>query len=456
MKHNLDLTDGSIVKSLVALALPIMGTSFIQMAYSMTDMIWVGRLGSGAVAGVGTAGFFTWLAMAFVIIPKIGAEIGVSQSAGAGNTDETKKYIRCSIQMAVVLAICFGACMVAFKEPLIGFFGIKDKNVVEIAINYLAIVSLSMPFFFMNPVFTGIFNGYGESRTPFFINTIGLISNIVLDPLLIFGVGPFPRLESAGAAIATVLAQIIVCSIFVLHAKATPQLFHGLSLHRPTDMKRIKRVLALGIPVALESGMFTLFTMVIAKTVATWGPVGIAVQKVGAQIEAISWMSAGGFSTALAAFTGQNFGAGKWKRIEKGFFAGVGIVSIIGVFATLLLILGAREVFSIFIQEETALSYGTDYLKILGVSQVFMCWEIAVAGAFNGIGRTVPPSVVGIVFTGLRVPAAAYVAESTDLGLNGIWWVISISSIIKGIILVAWFWALVSRCENEKSMSSEI
>lgn len=107
MKNN--LTEGKILPVLIKLALPIMGTSFVQMAYNMTDMIYIGRLGSSAVAGVGTAGFFTWFAMAFILISRIGAEIGISQSIGKGDTKLAKKYANNTIILNIILGLIYGA-----------------------------------------------------------------------------------------------------------------------------------------------------------------------------------------------------------------------------------------------------------------------------------------------------------------------------------------------------------
>ena len=153
---------------------------------------------------------------------------------------------------------------------------------------------------------------------------------MILDPLLILGVGPFPRMEVAGAAIATVIAQAIVTSIFIAAAVKKTQLFSNLKLFKAPDLTHIKRIVKLGFPVALQSGLFTGFAMVIARIIAKWGPIPIAVQKVGSQIEAISWMTAAGFQTAMAAFVGQNFGAQKRSRIIKGYQVGMTIMSIIG------------------------------------------------------------------------------------------------------------------------------
>jgi Na+-driven multidrug efflux pump len=190
--------------------------------------------------------------------------------------------------------------------------------------------------------------------------------------------------------------------------------------------------------------------MFIARIIAKWGPIPIAVQKIGSQIESISWMTATGFSTALGAFVGQNYGAGKWGRIYKGYFRAIGIVSIIGLFATGLLIFGARPIFSLFIPEAEAVKIGVDYLKILGLSQLFMTIEITTAGAFNGLGKTTTPALIGIVFNGLRIPGAIFLSSIAALGLNGVWWSISISSIFKGIILATLFIILLYRSPEVK------
>ncbi|WIV12645.1 MATE family efflux transporter [Proteiniborus sp. MB09-C3] len=445
-----NLTEGNILEALFKLAIPIMGTSFVQIAYNMTDMIWVGRVGSRAVAAVGTAGFFTWLAMAFILIPKIGAEVGVAQSIGKEDMDEAKVYVKHSIQIIICLAIFYAFILITFRKPLIGFFNLGEEDIINNAITYLVIISCGLVFYFINPVFTAIFNGYGESKTPFIINTVGLIVNIILDPLLILGIGPFPRLEVAGAAIATVIAQATVTIIFITRTRKT-ELFSGLNLLRCPDMTHIRKIVKLGLPVSLQSGLFTIFAMVIARIIAQWGPIPIAVQKVGSQIEAVSWMTAGGFQTAMSAFVGQNYGAKKWPRVFRGYFVGITIMSIIGIFTTGLLIFAARPLFSIFIPEEESIRYGIVYLRILGLSQLFMCIESTTAGAFNGLGKTIPPSIVGILFNGLRIPAAL-ILSSTSLGLNGVWWAISISSIFKGIVLSTWYIVMLKRNPETKGL----
>ena len=146
--------------------------------------------------------------------------------------------------------------------------------------------------------------------------------------------------------------------------------------------------------------------MVIARLIAGWGDAAVAVQKVGSQIESISWMMAGGFSTAVNAFIAQNYGAGKVEKDRKGYHTSMIIMAVWGAITSFLLLVFPEFFFRIFITEEEVIPMGVDYLRIIGISEIFMCLEGAATGAFQGMGRTVPPSVTGIVFNTLRIPTA--------------------------------------------------
>ena len=434
MGREIDLTTGSITGKLVKLALPIMGVSFIQTAYSLIDMIWIGRLGSGAVAAVGTAGFFTWLGEAFIMLTKLGVSIKVSQTIGQRAYDKTKSYITNGLQMNTVMALIYGMMLVLLHRPLIQFFRLGDANVIQMGETYLVTVALGMLFFFSGPVFSGIFNGLGDSKTPFIINTIGLVFNIILDPILIFGRFGFPSMGVLGAALATVTAQFVVTMCFIIVILIRKLSYVSLNLWVKPDWKIIKEIIFIGIPGALQSGLFTVFSMVIGRIVAQWGPVPIAAQKIGAQIESISWLTAGGFCTAISTYVGQNYGANKHERIEKGVNITMWMCLAIGTFSTILLFFGRRGLMSIFVSEADTIEVGMQYLKILSYSQIFMCAEITITGAFNGLGRTYLPNICSILLTGARIPLALIL--SVPFGLDGVWWCISVTSIAKGIVLV--------------------
>ncbi len=438
-KGTKDLTQGNILKALVSLSIPIVGTSFVQMAYNLIDLIWIGRLGSNAVAAVGTVGFYTWLGFGVILITKVGAEVGVSQSAGRKKLAEEKEFARNSLQFNITTSLIYAAMMLLFSGFLISVFNIKDNTVVVMAIKYMKIIAFGIPFFFINPVFSGIMNGRGDSRTPFLINAAGLAINILLDPLLIFGYGIVPALGVRGAAIATVFSQFSATMIFVWIFFVKHRVYKTFSLFRKPDLSYFKRIGSVGSPIGLQSAMFTIFAMILARLIAKWGAVPIAAQKIGSQIEAISWMTASGFSSAMSAFVGQNFGADKWDRIKRGYWTGMGTISMLGVIATVLFVIFPEPIFRFFIEDPETIRCGAVYLRILGYSQIFMSLEIASTGAYNGLGKTIPPSVITIFFTGLRIPAAYILSSEDILGLNGIWWSISMTTVLKGTILLLFF-----------------
>ena len=292
-------------------------------------------------------------------------------------------------------------------------------------------------FSFMNQIFTGILTAMGNSRTSFIATGIGLVLNIVLDPLFIFGFGVIHPMGVAGAAIATVLAQLVVMLLFLYTILRDTVLFCDVHILHSYSSQHTREIFRIGLPSAVQSMLFSGISMVIARLIAGWGDAAVAVQKVGSQIESISWMTAEGYAAALNSFVAQNHGAKNTDRIREGYRLSMIVMLSWGVFCSFVLIVFPQLIFQVFIQEAEVLPMGVDYLRILGVSQLFMCMEITTAGAFSGLGKTLPPSIVSITLTGARIPMAILLGRW--LGLNGVWWAITISSIGKGIVLLGWF-----------------
>ena len=437
MKTRINLLEGNILPALSALALPIMATSLIQMAYNLIVMIWIGKIGASAVASVGAAGMFMWLSNGLATLAKMGGQIKVGHALGAQKKEDAASYAQSSIQMGIVFAIGFGILSVVFADEMIGFFQLNSAQVIQDAKLYLMITCGLVIFSFMNQIFTGILTAMGNSRTSFIATGIGLVLNIVLDPLFIFGFGAIPPMGVAGAAIATVLAQLVVMLLFLYTILRDTVLFSNIHILHSYSSQHTMEIFRIGLPSAVQSMLFSGISMVIARLIAGWGDAAVAVQKVDSQIESISWMTAEGYAAALNSFVAQNHGAKNTDRIREGYRLSMIVMLSWGVFCSLVLIVFPQLIFQVFIQEAEVLPMGVDYLRILGVSQLFMCMEITTAGAFSGLGKTLPPSIVSITLTGARIPMAILLGRW--LGLNGVWWAITISSIGKGIVLLGWF-----------------
>ena len=456
MKNATNLLEGSIFGRLTRLAMPIMMTAFVQMAYNLVDMIWIGGLGSGAVAAVGAAGIYLWIADSCTSVAKTGGQIKVAHSIGEGNEDKARSFAAGAFQMGVFIILICMAVVVCGHQLMVGVFQFTDEVIHNNAVSYLLITGTAGIFFStVNQVFTGVYTGLGDSKSPFWTTAVGLVLNLILDPVLIFGVGPIPAMGVGGAAAATVLAQMLVVVIFLLYARRDTHLFCHVQIRRRPELPLLRELLRIGLPSAMQSMLFTLVSMVIARLIASWGDAAVAVQKVGSQIESISWMTADGFSAAVSSFVGQNYGAGNLQRAKKGYWTSLITIVGWGIFSSLLLIFCAAPIFRIFIPQESVLPLGVDYLVILGVSQIPMCVDIITAGAFAGFGHTLPPSLATTLLVASRIPMAM-VLSRTALGLNGIWWSISITSILRGLVLLCLILIFFRRMAKKKKTTTSL
>ncbi len=453
--NNNELTTGSITKKLAMLAFPIMGTSFLQMAYNMVDMIWIGRLGAGSVAAIGTAGYFMWFSFALITLARVGAEVKVAQHLGAGANEEANHYGGTAMTFGVLMGLVYGVLLILTRTQLIGFFRIGDALVESMGQTYLMIVAFSMPFTLFNQLISGIYNASGQSKLPFRANAIGLVINMVLDPILIFSLD----MGVAGAAIATTFSQVFVAVLLFRMVTSDSKPYLGFHIEVSIQLDKLKEMLKISLPVALQNGLFTIISIFVARIVANFGTTAIAVQKVGTQIEAISYMTANGFGVALSAMVAQNLGAGRVDRVRASFRSAIVTMGLFGLLISVVLFIGAEPIFKVFINEEPALSMGVVYLRIISLSQFFMCLEIAMAGGFNGLGKSVPPAVVGITFNALRIPSAYFLSTYTLLKLNGIWWAVTMSSVLKGttlfIILVIVLTKLKEKKDNHSGTATQ-
>lgn len=431
-----NLTEGSIFKVLMKLSLPIMASAFLATAYNITDLAWIGTLGSKAVAGVGVGGMYLWLSQGLSTLARMGGQIPVAQELGRENAEKAKKYAVASLWVVTFFGFLFGAVCLFFADALVSFFNLDSAETISYAKNYLRITCGLIIFSFLGYTMTGLYTAQGDSKTPLKANFIGLVTNMILDPVLILGIGPFPKLGVTGAAIATVFAQILVTFVLILdirHSKSK-NLLKTATFFRFPEKEAFKTVFKLGTPSALQSSLYCAFSMVLTRMVSGFGDGAIATQRVGGQIESITWNVAEGFSAALNAFCAQNFGAGKLGRVKKGFYLSTASIAVWGSLIGILFLLIPGGIASLFFYEPEVLPIAIGYLSIIAIGEPFMCVEIVSSGAITGLGNTKIPSMISILFTGSRIPLAYLLSQHTALGLHGIWWALTLTSVCKGIV----------------------
>ena len=434
-----NLTKGPILKTLTKLAIPIMASSFLGTLYNITDMAWIGLLGSKAVAGVGVGGMFTWLSQGLAAMARMGGQVQVAQCIGRGERDRAHGFAQAAVQLATLMGMAYAVISLVFTRQMVAFFQLTDPEAQTAALSYTKIACGLIVFSFLTLTMTGLYTAQGDSKTPFLANLIGLVTNMILDPVLILGPGPFPKLGVVGAAIATVTAQAIVMMMMILGViiQKKENVLKGIRLTAKIPKEYLGGLCRIGIPTAIQGMAYCAISMVLTRMVSAYGAEAVATQRVGGQIESISWNTADGFAAALNAFIAQNYGAGKMDRVRKGYRASLWTVGIWGLLISFVFICFPKAIADIFFHEPKAVATAVGYLVIIGFSEAFMCVELTTVGALSGLGRTRLCSIISIAFTSARIPLAIILGGL--IGLSGIWWALSVTSIVKGIIFTCTF-----------------
>jgi putative MATE family efflux protein len=256
---------------------------------------------------------------------------------------------------------------------------------------------------------------------------------MILDPLFIFGLGNWEGMGVTGAAIATVISQILVALLFVLKMKRKNGILNRFPFFIRLNKKYTKRIFQLGTPIAAMNCLMALISLYIARIASFYGGyLGVMAQTTGSQIEGITWNTTNGFSTALGTFVAQNFAANKSDRTGKAYRYTLITLLSLGAVVTFAFIFYGQEIFGLFVPEPDAKIAGGTYLFIVAFCQIFMMLESTTFGMWNGYGKTMPPAIISIVLNSVRIPLALLLASR--MGINGVWIAITVSAIIKGIL----------------------
>lgn len=447
------LTTGSILSVLTKLSLPIVAAAFLSTIYSVVDMAWIGLMGGEVLAGVGTGSMYVWLAQGHIALSKMGGQILVAQELGRGNRKEAVKYASETIRLTILSGILYGIICLIFTEQLVGFFQLGSPAAIEAAHIYIRIICGMIVFYYLGQTLTGLLTAQGDSKTPLKANLVGVVTNLVLDPLLIFGVGPLPELGTVGASIATVTAHIATVVIMVIGIwknQSEENILREMKIFTRTDRSYRNRIIKMGWPNAVQGLVYCGISMILSRMVSIFGDVVIAVFRVGGQVEAISWNVANGFGAAMNAFAAQNYGARKMERVNKGYRISMITVVLWGVMTTILFAVFPEQISSLFFHTQAEIQQSVYYLVIVGLGQAFMCLELMSVGAISGLGNTKICSVISVTFTAIRIPIAMVLC-STALEAKGLWWALTISTTMKGILFYIAF-----KKESKKKIREEL
>ena len=438
-RHDRDWTQGPILRNVFALAWPSVLSMILMTAFSITDAFWLGRLGTVPLAAAISAIFVVWMIYSILQIITTGTTALVARAVGEGRPDLAAQAATQSLWWGISLALILTA-VGHFIAPVVFNIMGTDPDVTREGVAYLRIVFYGTIFLLLKEVFGATFQAAGDTRRPLIVNSIAVTANVIIDPLFIFGWGGFPRLETAGAALATILSYALASGLYAAYVyRGKLRIPMRLACPRVPDVGLLKRLVRIGFPLSFGDIIFCTVYLFLNEIVAGYGAFAIAALGIGNRMESLNYMVAHGFGIAAATLTGQNLGAGKPHRAARSAWYTAAIVTGWTGIVGLLFIVFRESLGAVFLSDPAARLALGDYLILLGATQAFMGAEIVLYFAFSGAGYTFWPSVISIPGAIMRIPIAWWMGEALGYGLAGVWWAITITMALKGTALILMF-----------------
>ena len=387
-KGAIDLTQGSIPRILIQLATPIIVGMVLFTLYFMVDLYFVGRLGPDAVAAVSISGnaFFVILGLAFVL--GTGGMALMARAVGKRDMAEAGTVFRQTLLMTVLTGVVVSALGWIIAEPYIRFFGGVGPS-LKWGVEYFKIFSISFFFILLLQVLMSCFRGMGNTKTPMFINLQSVLLNIVLDPILIFGLLGAPEMGVRGATLASLLSQIYSMALYAYHVfvKNVPMNIAGEWRLRFTV---IRRSLAIGLPSGVTYFLLAFNMLITYRVLGPYGTAALAAVGIGFRILQSIYLPVVALTSAMAAVVAQNMGARRPSRVLRTFRTGWIISSGIMVLGTLLCLALPAFLMGIFNDDPEVIAYGTTYLTVMGLGTVVVGTIMSVSAVFQGSARHTP------------------------------------------------------------------
>ncbi|MBL8966490.1 MAG: MATE family efflux transporter [Spirochaetaceae bacterium] len=425
--------DREIFASLFRIALPVMAGSLVETLYNLTDAFFLGKLGATEISAPSIAFPIVFFLIVFGSGLSGAGTTLIAQSKGRGDPKKMSFYLNQMVLILGVAALLLSLVGLVLSRPLLGLLK-TPPEVFEAAASYLTIIFAGMPFMFAYFALQASFTAVGDSFTPLWVHLVAVGVNVILDPLLIFGLGPFPRLEVAGAAIATVLSQGVaaVISIAIL-ARGR----HGLRLS-PGEMRpradAVKLFLRIGLPSSVGQGLSALGFAVLQGVVNFFGASAIAAFGVGNRIISLFDIPAHGIASAATSLSGQALGARDEARAHR--VVRVALVACL-VFLTPPLVASfffGGGLVRFFVNDAEAIRLGGIMFRVVSPSVLLFGLYLVITGAFQGAGATKIIMVLAVVrLWAIRVPLASLLAFGFGIGPVSIWYAMFVSNAVTAL-----------------------
>ena len=423
------LVTDALPRTIARVAVPAVASTLLMTIFASVDAFWIGtKIGAAGMAAVTTSVFWVWLVIAIAEMVSVGLTAFAARRYGEGRSDEAARAAGTALVFSLIIGVVVAIGGYALLPRLFAVMH-TPPDVTALGSSYLGTYLMGTPLIYGFFAVDAAFRASGDARTPFILLACSVAVTLVLDPVLILGLGPAPRLGIAGAAIATVSTRAVAFAL-------------GLSLVIRGRQLRVTRfewraiygICRIGLPTATTGVVFSLIYVFVTRSATQFGTPALAALGIGHRVESWLYMIGVGFGAATAAIVGQNLGASRVDRAERAGWLATAFCTMLGVVFFVLQLWIPERFTALFSHDAAVIVEGAKYLRIAAVSELAICAEVVLEGALGGAGHTVAPMISSTAITVSRIPLASWAAAYW--GTAGIWWVITLTATARGIAMI--------------------
>ncbi len=444
-----DLTQGSVTKHLLHMSAFMAVSMVAQTLYLLADLYWVGHLGKEAIAAVGVAGNMTMIVLALTQMLGVGTTTLISQAAGKKDQPHAELVFNQSFMMSILIALALGICGFLLMNPYCNSLS-ADAVTAKLAKSYLLWFIPALLLQFPLVALGSALRATGIIKPTVALQVLSVLLNIILAPLLIFGIGPWPRLGVTGAALATFISILIADVMMVIYFEKK---YHYLRFRFPMFRPQTNiwsKMLGIGVPAGAEFVLLFVYIMIVYAIIRGFGPAAQAGFGVGARVMQALFLPVVALAFAVAPVVGQNFGGRRPDRVRRSVYSGIGIASAMMLILTLIVWLAPAVLIRFFSKDARVVAFGSDYLKIVSINFVAAGIIFTTSSVFQGIGNTWPPLLSSMTRLILFALPAILVARTPGFEIRHVWYLSVASQVLQMCINL-----LLLRRELRKKLTFE-
>lgn len=451
MSMTKEMTSGKPYKLILSFALPMIFGNVFQQLYNMVDTIIVGKyVGVDALAAVGSTGAINFLVIGFALGICSGFSIPVAQSFGAGNHSEMRQYVANSMYLSAAAAVILTVTTMLLTGPILRITNTPEE-IYNDAYHYIIVIFAGISATIFYNMLAGILRALGDSKTPLVFLGISSVLNIILDLtfIIVFKMGVF------GASFATVISQGISALLCLFYIIKNYDILKFDSFELKPDMEKMKKLIAIGVPMALQFSITAIGSIILQSAVNTLGKTAVASMTAAIKIQTVAMGPMESMGITMATYCGQNRGAGKYSRITAGIGQSIGMIMIYCVVACAAVSFLGGTLTTLFIDKKTTdpenmkkiIELSVYYLRINGIFYPFLGVLFIIRNSLQGLGYSILPMLAGVSELAARSLVAILLVSS--IGYTAVCLASPVAWVFADIVLIVTYTVKIKELKSQ-------